>query len=130
MGEDNIFIFGLTTPEVAEVKANGYNPMDYYNSNPELKQVLDMIANGFFNVEEPERYVPVVDNLLKNGDNYLLLADYQSYIDTQDAVGELYMDQDAWMKKAILNVARMAKFSSDRTIGEYANNIWGVNPVK
>lgn len=129
VGEDNIYIFGLTTPEVAEVKANGYNPMDYYNSNPELKQVLDMIANGFFNVDQPNRYVPIVDNLLKNGDNYLLLADYQSYVDTQDVVGELYLDQDAWMKKAILNVARMAKFSSDRTIGEYAENIWGVNPV-
>lgn len=130
VGEDNIFIFGLTTPEVAEVKANGYNPYDYYNNNAELKQVLDMIEEGFFNVEEPDRYKPVVENLLQNGDNYLLLADYQSYIETQDAVGELYLDQDAWMKKAILNVARMAKFSSDRTIGEYVNNIWNVKPVK
>ncbi len=130
VGEDNIFIFGLTTPEVAALKSDGYNPYDYYHNNAELKQVLDMISSGFFNVEEPDRYKPVVDNLLENGDHYLLLVDYQSYIETQDAVGALYLNQEAWMKKAVLNVARMAKFSSDRTIGEYANNIWGVNPVK
>jgi len=130
VGDDNIFIFGLTTPEVAELKAQGYNPYDYYNSNDELKQVLDMISSGFFNVEAPDRYVPVVENLLKNGDNYLLLADYASYIATQDAVSALYKDQEAWTKKAILNTARMAKFSSDRTIGEYAENIWNVKPVK
>lgn len=126
VGDDNIFIFGLTTPEVAELKANGYQPYDYYNSNAELKEVLDMISSGFFNVEDPNRYVPVVNNLLQDGDNYLLLADYQSYIDAQDAVGDLYLDQEAWSRKAILNVARMAKFSSDRTIGEYADNIWHV----
>lgn len=126
VGDDNIFIFGLTTPEVAELKANGYQPYDYYNSNAELKEVLDMISSGFFNVEDPNRYVPVVNNLLQDGDKYLLLADYQSYIDAQDAVGDLYLDQEAWSRKAILNVARMAKFSSDRTIGEYASNIWHV----
>jgi glycogen phosphorylase len=130
VGDENIFIFGLSTPEVAALKANGYNPYDYYNSNAELKQTLDMIANGFFNVEEPNRHVPIVNNLLQNGDNYLLLADYESYIKTQDAVATLYKDQEAWTKKAILNVARMAKFSSDRTIGEYAKNIWRVKPMK
>lgn len=130
VGDDNIFIFGLTTPEVADLKAQGYNPYDYYNANPELKKALDMISSGFFNVEDPNRYVPIVDNLLKNGDHYLLLADYASYIETQDAVGQLYKDEEAWTRKAILNVARMAKFSSDRTIGEYANNIWNVKPVK
>jgi starch phosphorylase len=130
VGEENIFIFGLTTPEVADLKSQGFNPYDYYNGNAELKEVLDMISSGFFNVDQPDRYVPVVDNLLQNGDNYLLLADYASYIETQDAVGELYRDQEAWTKMAILNVARMAKFSSDRTIGEYAEKIWNVKPVK
>jgi starch phosphorylase len=130
VGEENIFIFGLTTPEVADLKSQGFNPYDYYNGNAELKEVLDMISSGFFNVDQPDRYVPVVDNLLQNGDNYLLLADYASYIETQDAVGDLYRDQEAWTKMAILNVARMAKFSSDRTIGEYAEKIWNVKPVK
>ena len=126
VGAENIFIFGLTTPQVAEVKANGYNPYDYYNSNPELKKVLDMISSGFFSIDEPARYQPIVDNLLKNGDQYLLLADYASYIETQDKVGKLYQDQDEWTRLAILNVANMAKFSSDRAIGDYAKNIWYV----
>jgi starch phosphorylase len=126
VGEENIFIFGLTTPQVAEVKANGYNPLDYYHSNPELKQVLDMISNGFFSIDEPNRYQPIIDNLLKNGDQYLLLADYASYIETQDRVGKLYQNQDEWTRLAILNVANMAKFSSDRAIGDYAKNIWHV----
>ena len=126
VGAENIFIFGLTTPQVAEVKANGYNPYDYYHSNPELKKVLDMISSGFFSIDEPARYQPIVDNLLKNGDQYLLLADYASYIETQDKVGKLYQDQDEWTRLAILNVANMAKFSSDRAIGDYAKNIWHV----
>lgn len=125
VGDENIFIFGLTTPEVAEVKANGYRPRDYYDNNPELKQVIDMIANGHFSIDEPSRYQAIVDNLLNN-DQYLLLADYASYIDTQDRVGALYQNQDGWTRMAILNVANMAKFSSDRAIADYANNIWHV----
>jgi starch phosphorylase len=130
VGEENIFIFGLTTDEVAQTKAAGYNPWDYYNSNAELKQVLDMIANGFFSVEEPDRYQAIFDNLLQKGDHYLLLADYASYIAAQDAVSALYQDQEEWSRRAILNVARVGKFSSDRTIGEYAKNIWHVAPAK
>lgn len=129
VGDENIFIFGLTTPQVAELKASGYNPRDYYNSNPELKQVLDMIANGYFSVEEPQRYQNVVDNLLNN-DQYLLLADYASYVETQDKVDSLYQNPDEWVRKAILNVANMAKFSSDRAIGDYAKNIWHVSSDK
>ena len=126
VGLENIFIFGLTTPQVAETKANGYKPRDYYEANADLKQVLDMIANGFFSVEEPNRYQAVVDNLLNNGDQYLLLADYASYIETQDRVGQLYQKPDEWTRMAILNVANMAKFSSDRAIGDYAKHIWQV----
>ena len=128
--DENIFIFGLTTDEVALTKASGYNPWDYYNSNAELKQVLDMIANGFFSVEEPDRYQAIFDNLLQKGDHYLLLADYASYIAGQDSVNTLYQDQEEWSRRAILNVARVGKFSSDRTIGEYAKNIWHVAPAK
>ncbi len=127
VGDENIFIFGLTTPQVAEMKANGYNPRAYYDSNPELKLVLDMIANGYFSMDDPGRYQNVVNNLL-NHDQYLLLADYASYIDTQDRVGKLYQNRDEWERMAVLNVANMAKFSSDRAIGDYAKNIWHVGP--
>ena len=129
VGDDNIFIFGLTTPEVATTKANGYNPRDYYHNNVALKQVLDMIGSGFFSPDEHGRYQTIVDNLLNNGDNYLLLADYASYIATQEEVGKLYQDQEEWSRRAILNVARMEKFSSDRAIGEYAKNIWNVKSL-
>jgi starch phosphorylase len=130
VGDENIFIFGLTTAEVAATKANGYNPREYYDSNPELKRVLDMISSGFFSVDEPNRYQPIIDNLLNNGDQYLLLADYASYIEAQEKVSKLYKNQDEWTRLAILNVANMAKFSSDRAIGEYAENIWHVSPYK
>jgi starch phosphorylase len=130
VGNENIFIFGLTTPQVAEVKANGYNPRDYYDNNETLKIVLDMISSGFFSVDEPNRYQAIVDNLLYHGDQYLLLADYASYIETQDRVASVYKNQDEWTRLAILNVANMAKFSSDRAIGEYAKDIWHVSPSK
>jgi starch phosphorylase len=126
VGAENIFIFGLTTDGVAELRAKGYNPWLYYESNHELKQALDMIRDGFFSPEERERYRPVFDNLTSGGDHYLLLADYASYIEAQDQAGALYRDQAAWVRKAILNVAGMGKFSSDRTIGEYAKTIWNV----
>ena len=129
VGEDNIFIFGLNTQEVAELRGRGYNPWDYYNANAELKQALDMIANGFFSVNDPERYRPIYENLTWNGDHYLLLADYVSYIACQDEVGRVYQNPDEWTRRAILNVAHMGKFSSDRTIRQYANNVWGVQPV-
>lgn len=129
VGDENIFIFGLTTQQVAEAKARGYNSRDYYDSNPELKQVLDMIASGYFSVDEPDRYQVIVNNLLNN-DQYMLLADYASYIETQDKIAKLYHNQDEWMRMAILNVANMAKFSSDRAIGDYAKNIWHVKPNK
>lgn len=130
VGEENIFIFGLTTDEVAEIKAKGYHPQDYYHNNADLKEVLDMIASGFFSVDEPRRYQPIVDNLLHHGDQYLLLADYASYIETQDKVAALYQDQEAWTRKAILNVAHMAKFSSDRSMHDYAKNIWHLDGFK
>jgi glycogen phosphorylase len=130
VGDDNIFIFGLTTPEVAATKAAGYNPWDYYNANAELKEVIDMIGTGFFNVEEPSRYQAIVDTLLHKGDHYLLLADYASYVAKQEEVSALYQDQEEWSRRAILNVARIAKFSSDRTISEYASQIWNVNSFK
>ena len=126
VGPENIFIFGLTTDEVADLRGKGYNPWLYYESNQELKLALDMIRDGFFAPEERERYKPVFDNLTSGGDHYLLLADYASYIACQEQVGALYREPESWTRKAILNVAGMGQFSSDRTIGQYAQTIWNV----
>jgi starch phosphorylase len=128
VGADNIFIFGLNTREVDRVQKNGYRPFDYYHANDELRSVLDMIASGFFSPDEKDRFKPIVDTLLAHGDHYLLLADYASYISCQKEVEDAYRDQDSWIKKAILNVANMGKFSSDRTIMQYAEQIWDARP--
>lgn len=129
VGEDNIFIFGKTAVEIQELFQRGYNPWDYYYANAELRQVLDMIGNGYFSMDDPLRFRPLFDELLHNGDHYAILADYASYIEAQSQVDRLYQNPDAWARKAVLNVARSGHFSSDRTIGEYANLIWDVVPV-
>jgi starch phosphorylase len=129
VGWDNIFIFGLTADEVASLQANGYQPWDYFNANAELREVLNMIGSGFFSPSQPDRFKPILDNLLQRGDQYFLLADYAAYIASQGAVEAAYKNQELWMKKAILNVANMGKFSSDRTISQYAQEIWDVKPV-
>lgn len=129
VGAENFFLFGLTTEEVDTARRQGYDPLGYYHGNAELKQALDMIASGYFCPDEPARYQVVVDSLLKHGDYFLLLADYASYVACQDKVGELYRNPQEWTKRAILNVAGMGKFSSDRTIREYAEHIWQVAPV-
>lgn len=128
VGDDNIFIFGLLAEEVEELKQD-YNPTDYYNRIPELKRVIDMIANDYFNPKEPGIFKDIIDGLI-NVDYYCLFADYESYIKTQDEVSKLYSNQDEWTKKSILNVARIGKFSSDRSVKEYADKIWKVKPVK
>lgn len=124
IGKDNFFIFGLKTEEVANLKRSGYNPWDYYNNNADLKEVLDLIRNGYFNPHEPTLFKPIFDSLLYGGDTYCLCADFASYIECQKKVSDLYFNQDEWVKKSIYNVANMGKFSSDRTIQEYAKEIW------
>ncbi len=128
VGAENFFLFGLTTEQVYDLKAKGYNPWDYYNSNADLKAVIDRISSGFFSHGDPNLFQPIVDNLLYD-DPYLLLADYQSYIDCQEKVSQAYKDRDNWTRMSILNVARMGKFSSDRCIREYCQEIWNVEPV-
>ncbi|MGB5710323.1 MAG: glycogen/starch/alpha-glucan phosphorylase [Waterburya sp.] len=128
VGAENFFLFGLTTPEVTTLKAQGYNPRDYYHANAELQGVIDLIASGFFSHGDSNLFQPVVDNLVYD-DPYLLLADYQSYIECQDKVGKAYQDRDNWTKMSILNVARMGKFSSDRSIKEYCEDIWQAQAV-
>ena len=128
VGDDNIFIFGLKTPEVLALRQSGYQPMRYYEGNPQLKAVLDAISGGQFSPEEPGRYRGIVDSLLWGGDHYLLLADYASYVATQDRVDALFRQPEQWARQAIANVAGMGVFSSDRTIREYATQIWNVLP--
>jgi len=131
VGADNIFIFGLTAEEVNATRAAGYEPARYYESDAELKHVLDMIASDCFCADEPGLFVPVFNSLLHQGtysDHYLVLADYRSYITAQEAVNRLYLDREEWTKRSILNTARMGKFSSDRAVHEYAADIWKVKP--
>ena len=130
VGDDNIFIFGLKTPEVAALKNSGYQPLRVCEQNPVLKAVLDAIAGGVFSAEEPARYRGLVDSLLWGGDHYLLLADFDSYVQTQARVDALYRDRHAWAAKAIANVAGMGLFSSDRTILEYAREVWNIDPQR
>jgi starch phosphorylase len=129
VGDDNIFIFGLTVEEVTKKLAEGYNPRDYYNSNARLKNVIDLISCGYFSSENPGLFQPIVDSLM-NRDQYLLFADFQLYYDCQQRVAQAYKDQDKWTKMAILNVANTGKFSSDRTIKEYAEDIWDIKETK
>jgi glycogen phosphorylase len=126
VGDDNIFIFGLLAHEVAAQRAAGYHPLRLYEQNTRLKQVLDAIAGGSFSADEPGRYRGLVDALLWGGDHYMLLADYDAYVAAQDRVDQLYRRPQAWARKAVANVAGMGSFSSDRTIGEYARQIWNV----
>jgi len=127
VGEDNIFIFGLTADEVVARRPH-YDPREIYRTNGELAQVLDMIGGGAFSPAEPGLFRPLVDSLL-GGDYFFLLADYASYVACQERVGQTYRDQPAWTRKSILNVAHMGKFSSDRTIRQYADEVWGITPV-
>ncbi|HVP66701.1 MAG TPA: glycogen/starch/alpha-glucan phosphorylase [Anaeromyxobacteraceae bacterium] len=129
VGADNFFLFGLTVPDVQELKRRGYNPWDYYRTNPDLKAVIDAIASGVFSAGEPRLFQPVVDSLLNGGDPYLVLADFASYVAAQEEVSRAYLDYERWTRMAILNVARTGRFSSDRTIRQYAEEIWKVNPI-
>ena len=129
VGAENFFIFGLTTDKINELRRSGYHPRHYYETNPALKQVVDMIGNGFFCPVEPNRYRAITDNLL-NHDPFLVMADFQSYLEISDQADAIYQTPERWSRMAILNTARMGFFSSDRTIKEYAKNIWDVQSVE
>ena len=129
VGADNFFLFGLTAPEVEALQAGGYQPWSYYETNPQLKEAIDQVGSGLFARGDADLFKPLVDNLLHH-DPFLLLADYQSYIDCQQRVDEAYRDQERWIRMSILNVARMGKFSSDRSIRDYCERIWNVQPLR
>jgi len=129
VGAENFFLFGLTTPEVEQQKREGYNPRAIYESNADLREVIDSLSSGEFSHGDRGLFEPLVTSLLTS-DEYMLLADYQSYIDAQDLVSQAYLERDKWTRMSILNVARMGKFSSDRSIRDYCADIWKTWPVK
>ncbi len=127
VGPENMFIFGMTTEEVEAARRNPRrNAFDVYRDNAEVKRTLDSIRSGYFSRGDTSLFAPIVEGLLNLNDPYLLLLDLEDYLRCQQEVGELYRDQPNWIRKSILNVARMGKFSSDRTIREYARDIWGI----
>jgi len=127
VGEENIFIFGLTAEDVSHLRPQ-YRPGDFVEKDPYLKQVLDLIGDGFFSPDEPELFRPILQSLLGQ-DPFMVLADFESYQHCHRQVDAVYRDQDAWVKKAVCNVARMGKFSSDRCIRQYNEDIWRAEPL-
>jgi starch phosphorylase len=128
VGEENVVIFGMNVDQVTELQEQGYNPTQYYHSNEELKAVLDWLDSDFFTPGEPGLLSAVKQNLVDH-DLYMVLADYQSYSDAQSKIDALYRDKKAWAKAAIMNTASLAKFNSDRSIQEYAENIWDLKAI-
>jgi starch phosphorylase len=128
VGAENFFLFGLTEDQVVARRAAGYRPADMLAGDSELAAVLDLIASGHFSGGDRSLFDPVVNNLLRH-DEYMLLADYRSYVDCQEQVSAAYARPEHWTRMSILNVARMGRFSSDRAIREYCDEIWRVSPV-
>ena len=128
VGSENIFIFGHTAQQVLELRRGGYDPAPYYRNDPELKRALDMIGEGYFSPDSPHRFGVLRDALL-TGDRFMLLADYRAYVDCQTEAAAQFRDPDEWARRAVLNIARLSAFSSDRAIHEYAERIWRVGPV-
>jgi glycogen phosphorylase len=128
VGPENFFLFGLTADQVAQVKRDGYRPWDYYDANPELREALDQLSGGFFSDGDRGLFRPLVDSLLGR-DEYMVLADFASYVAAQEQVDQVWHDQERWARMSILNVARCGKFSSDRSIRQYCTEIWNVEPM-
>ncbi|MCA9793590.1 MAG: glycogen/starch/alpha-glucan phosphorylase, partial [Candidatus Eremiobacteraeota bacterium] len=129
VGLENFFLFGLTAAEVSEMKASRYNPYRQYEGNRELREVVDLLAHNHFSPEEPGIFHPVLDELLSS-DRFMVMADFGAYVRCQEKVSKAFKDRQEWTRMAIRNVARTSKFSSDRTIGEYAEDIWDIEPVR
>jgi starch phosphorylase len=129
VGAENIFIFGMDAEEVARLRSTGYNSRRYFEEDPQLHAILEMIGSGFFSPKEPQLFMPIVRSLLDQGDYYMLLADYRSYVDKQEEVGRIFQNKEDWARRSILNTAHMGRFSSDRSVMEYANRVWNVQPI-
>jgi glycogen phosphorylase len=129
VGEDNIFIFGLTAEEAEARRREGYYPVELARNNAELGEVLRQIRDGRYSPQDLRRFAPVVDQLIADGEHFLVLADYEDYVDTQERVDETYRDATGWTRKAIVNTVSMGRFSSDRAIREYAERVWELGPI-
>ncbi|MCG8525811.1 MAG: glycogen/starch/alpha-glucan phosphorylase [Opitutales bacterium] len=130
VGSENIFIFGLKVDEVERLRLQGYNPWDYYYRDPELRAVIDWLSSDVFTPGEKDAFLQIRQSLLDFGDPFFVLADFASYCEAQSRVDDAYKEKDGWARKAILNTARVGKFSSDRTISEYCKDIWKIEPVR
>lgn len=128
IGREHMFIFGKTADEVASMKSDGYAPYEYYLNDELIKRVIDLIKFDYFNRNEPGIFKPIADELLYN-DKYLVLADFRAFNEIQREISEAYNDQEMWTVKSILNVSRIGKFSSDRSIKEYAAKVWNIKPI-
>jgi starch phosphorylase len=130
VGEENFFLFGLTADQVRELRGQTYNPRTYVEAEPDLKQALEQIRNGWFSSDEPDRYKGITEALLEHGDYFLLCADFAAYRDAQDRVDQAWRDRPRWLGMAVRNVAAMGPFSGDRAVHQYARDIWGIAPLK
>lgn len=129
VGGDNFFLFGLTAEQVTQLKASGYTPRDYYENDPELREALDQLISGAFSSGDTSLFRPLFDSLLSR-DEYMLLADYRSYVECQNHVGQVFLDRQRWDRMSLINVARIGKFSSDRAIREYCEEIWETRSIE
>jgi starch phosphorylase len=129
VGDENIFIFGMTVEEVEALRARGYNPWNLHRDDEEIRAILDWLGSDYWTPGEHDAFSAVHDTLLSGGDPFMVLADFRAYSDCQKKVDAAYRDRDGWARKAVLNMARVGKFSSDRTIREYAQQIWSLAPV-
>jgi starch phosphorylase len=129
VGDENMFMFGNTVEELRHLRGSGYDPAAIYESNRELKRVLDMIRDGYFSPEQRNLFVPIYDSLVRQGDHYMVLADYETYLACQANVDAAFKDQKEWTRKTILNVANVGRFSVDRLVQQYASDVWNAKPI-
>jgi starch phosphorylase len=131
VGRDNIFLFGLTAEEVLNYQRNGgYHSTEYYHHDKRIRQITEQLINGFFNKDAEGEFMPIYDSLLSHNDQYFVLRDFASYADIHEEISRKYRDQQAWLKSSLINIAQSGFFSSDRTIQQYADEIWNVKPIK
>ena len=128
VGAENFFLFGHTVQELEALRRSGYNPWDCYNRFPDVRRIMDYFQGNFLNLEQPGLYRPIWDAVLGQGDHWFVLADFPSYLECQDAVDRAYRDPERWTRMCVANIANMGRFSSDRTVLDYARDIWNVKP--